>query len=74
MKQYITSRQSDFKHRSDTGGLLTFQHLDSNSYSLLGFVLVYAQSLRHHDLTEATFTEGLAQGQPAEREHRRTSC
>lgn len=36
--------------------LLTFQHLDSDRYSVLGFVLVDAQGLGHHNLTEATLT------------------
>lgn len=44
---------------------LTFQHLDSNSYSLLGFVLIDAQGLCHYNLAETTFTKGLAQSQPA---------
>lgn len=44
---------------------LTFQHLDGHSYSLFGFVLIDAQGLCHYNLAEATFTQGLAQGQPA---------
>lgn len=42
---------------------LTFQHFDGDSHSFLGFVFVNAQSLCHYNLTEATFTQGLAQGQ-----------
>lgn len=44
--------------------MLTFQHLDSDGHRLLGFVLIDAESLGHHDLAEAALTEGLAQGQP----------
>lgn len=44
--------------------MLTFQHLDSDGHRFLGFVLIDAESLSHHDLAEAAFAEGLAQGQP----------
>ncbi len=38
------------------GDSLTFQHLDSDSYSLLGFVFIDAQCLCHYNLAKATFT------------------
>ena len=56
------SQWSDSKHKSHvyryslTGHLLTLQHLDSDSYSLLGFVLIDAQGLCHYHLAEAAFT------------------
>lgn len=43
---------------------LTFQHFHSNSERLVGLLLVDADSLGHHHLTEATLAQRFTQSQP----------